>query len=476
MLNKTETYNSPAQEDNIKILQDELEATNREVLALMVEMDKRVEEKTNSLRIAQEELEKTNSELMQLTLELEDRVEQRTKELLEANNELIKAKEKAEESDRLKTAFLQNMSHEIRTPMNGILGFTNLLKTPNLSGDKQKEFIQIIEQSGQRMLNIINDIIDLSKIEAGHIEISKKEVNINQLLREFYDFFKPEAEEKNVKLICYPELADNLSFIETDENKLAQILSNLLKNALKFTQTGSITFGYLLKKNKLLFYVQDTGRGITENQKEKVFERFIQGDMEITRDYEGAGLGLTITKAFVEKLGGNIWFETEPENQAAGKTGGTTFYFNIPYQIKNAPKIDPLIETALNKKLLPVNILIVEDDKTSELFLKELLNEENAILFFAKNGKDAVEKVKTIPSIQIVLMDLKMPLVNGFDSTRMIKEINPCLPVIAQSAYAFSGDIDRAKKAGCDDFISKPVNRDKLFSMINKHLSKMKIQ
>lgn len=419
------------------------------------------------IQMLQDELAKTNSELMQLTLELEDRVNQRTKELLQANKELMLAKEKAEESDRLKTAFLQNMSHEIRTPMNGILGFTELLKAPNLSGEKQKEFIEIIRQSGNRMLNIINDIIDLSKIESGHIDVLSKKINVNDLLQELYVFFKPEAEIKGLDLICRKELQDDLSIIETDETKLMQILSNLLKNALKFTQEGTITFGYEIEKNLLIFFVQDTGIGIPENKIKTIFERFIQGDINISRDYEGAGLGLTISKAYIEKLGGEIWLKSE-----LGK--GTTFFFYVPCELINVNLIKTQVDKPLNNNLKTKNILIVEDDQISMSYLREILEEENANLFYASNGKEALEKVRTTPEIQIVLMDLKMRIMDGFESTRLIKKEKPHLPVIAQSAYAFSNDLDKAKEAGCNDFIRKPVKKELLLSLINKHLSGVK--
>jgi PAS domain S-box-containing protein len=393
-----------------------------------------------------------------------DNYQQLNQELLKTNEELQRAKENAEESDRLKTAFLQNMSHEIRTPMNGILGFAELLKNPKLSDKKQNEFIQIIEQSGKRMLNIINDIIDLSKIESGQIDISFKEVNVNQLLMQLHVFFKPEAERKCLKLTYFTELPDELCTIETDETKLNQVLSNLIKNSLKFTKTGDISFGYHLIKDMLHFYVRDTGKGIQEKHKKIIFERFIQGDMSITRDYEGAGLGLSISKAYIERLGGKIWVESELDK-------GATFFFSIPYNFSRMEQIKPPIKTGLNDSKLPINILIVEDDEFSTLFLREILEEENTNLLFSSNGEEALDMVKKHPEIQIVLMDLKMPVMDGFEATKLIKKLKPGLPIIAQSAYAFSDDRYKAKSAGCDDFIAKPVEMDILLSVINKQLS-----
>ena len=242
--------------------------------------------------------------------------------------ELIKAKEKAEESDRLKSAFLANISHEIRTPMNGILGFAELLKEPDLDPENQIEFLEVIEMSGQRMLNIINDLIDISKIEAGETTLRIKKININRMLRELHLFFMPEGNKKNICIDIHFDLPEDESFIETDSTKLNQVLTNLIKNALKFTECGSINFGYHLKGSMFEFFVTDTGAGISHDQKDLIFERFRQSSLNLTRKYEGAGLGLAISKAYVELLGGSIWLESE-----FGK--GSTFYFKLPLRLQN---------------------------------------------------------------------------------------------------------------------------------------------
>jgi len=238
-------------------------------------------------------------------------------------DELIKAKEKAEESDRLKSAFLANISHEIRTPMNGILGFAELLKEPGLDIENQMEFLGIIVQSGQRMLNIINDLIDISKIAAGATNLRIQKTNINDILQEIHLFFLPEVNKKNIHFDYHCALPGEDCYMLTDGTKLNQILTNLIKNAIKFTQKGSITFGYTCKESKFEFYVSDTGSGIPADQLEVVFERFIQGTMSLTRNHEGAGLGLAISKAYVEMLGGSIRVDTE-----LGK--GSTFTFELP--------------------------------------------------------------------------------------------------------------------------------------------------
>ncbi|MDA3852725.1 MAG: PAS domain-containing sensor histidine kinase, partial [Bacteroidales bacterium] len=237
--------------------------------------------------------------------------------------ELIKAKEKAEESDRLKSAFLANMSHEIRTPMNGILGFSDLLKKPNISGEEQQQYIDIIKESGVRMLNIINDIVSISKIESGLTELNIQESNINEQVEYLYTFFKPEVEGKGMHFSFKTSLPFNESFVKTDKEKLFAILTNLVKNAIKYSESGAIEVGYTKKGEALEFYVKDTGVGIDDDRKKAIFERFIQADISDKNALQGAGLGLSISKAYVGMLGGKLWVESK-------KDRGSTFYFTIP--------------------------------------------------------------------------------------------------------------------------------------------------
>ena len=242
-------------------------------------------------------------------------------------DDLIIAKEKAEESDRLKTAFLANVSHEIRTPMNGILGFAELLKDGDLTGEEQNKYIKIIEQSGERMLNIINQIIDISKVESGLVELKISDTNINTQLERAYSFFKPLAEKKGIQLNLKPTLADPEAFIKTDREKLDAILLNLINNALKYTDQGEIEVGYeQIRKDDLdclEFYIADTGIGIPKDRQKAVFDRFIQADVLDQQAREGAGLGLSISKAYVELMGGTMWVESEQHK-------GSTFYFTVP--------------------------------------------------------------------------------------------------------------------------------------------------
>ncbi len=254
----------------------------------------------------------------------ETKLEEKNKEYEQINRKLIEAKEKAEESDRLKSAFLANMSHEIRTPMNGILGFSNLLQEPNLSGKKQQKYIQLIEKSGARMLNLINDIIDISKIESGQMSLSISKIDVNDNLDYTYNLFKPEAEMKELKLSLKSKLLSNETTILTDKEKIFAILTNLVKNAIKYTDEGTIEFGCEKKSGYLEFFVKDTGIGISKDKQKAIFERFVQADIEDKMARQGAGLGLSISKAYVELLGGKIWVESE-------KGIGSTFYFTLPY-------------------------------------------------------------------------------------------------------------------------------------------------
>ena len=387
--------------------------------------------------------------------------------------ELKRAKEKAEESDRLKTAFLANMSHEIRTPMNGILGFYELLKTPGLTGTKQKEYIEIIGKSGKRMLNILNDIIDISKIEAGLVKIEMEETNINEQIKYIYDFFKPEADAKGIRLSIKNAFETDKASIKTDEEKLNVILANLVKNAVKYTEKGKVEFGYSLtgspaKAMELLFFVKDSGRGIPKDRQEAIFERFIQADIHDKMAKQGAGLGLTIANSYVKMLGGKIWVESE-------EGVGTTFYFTLPF------KADPIkreIESPNegNEEVPPkdserrLTILIAEDDETSEKLISINVRPFSKEILIAKNGFEAVELCRSRPDIDLVLMDIKMPGLTGYEATRKIREFNKDLVIIAQTAYALSGDREKAIEAGCNDHIAKPINKATLIALIGKHL------
>jgi signal transduction histidine kinase len=384
---------------------------------------------------------------------------------VDQKKELLVAKLKAEESDMLKTAFLANMSHEIRTPMNGILGFVELLKEPKLSGEEQQEYIGIIAESGQRMLNIINDIISISKLEAGHTEVVITETNVNDQVRYIFTFFKPEAEKRGVEFNYKHGLPDLSSHILTDREKLYAILSNLVKNAVKFTHQGSIELGYEKKGRFLEFYVKDTGVGIRQDQQEIVFERFRQASESLSRNYEGAGLGLAISKAYVEILGGKIWLESELDK-------GSAFYFTIPFDPVNIAGNNVVSEKYSTWESLNVNglkILVAEDDPISDLFLRKLIRSFAKEVLKVGTGDEAVEVCRQNPDIDLILMDIQMPGMDGYEATRQIRQFNTKVVILAQTALALKGEKEIAMEAGCNDYLPKPISLGDFSRLIRKY-------
>ncbi|PKO99442.1 MAG: hypothetical protein CVU13_05035 [Bacteroidetes bacterium HGW-Bacteroidetes-8] len=380
--------------------------------------------------------------------------------------ELTEAKERAEESDRLKSAFLANMSHEIRTPMNGILGFSNLLKEQGLTGDQQQEYILIIEKSGARMLNIINDITEIAKIESGLMNVTISQTSINEQVDYIYNLLSPDAEAKRVLLLCKKPLFVKDSIINTDREKLYAILSNLVKNAIKFTSKGSIEFGYTKGEEFLEFFVKDTGVGIPVNRQKAIFERFVQADILNIKASQGAGLGLSISKAYVEMLGGKIWVES-----TEGK--GSTFFFTLPLCKKNSKgnsknlKIDNNMEESIDK----LKILLAEDDETSELLIEVGVRKICKEMLKTRSGIDAINICRANPDIDLIFMDIQMPGLNGYEATRQIRSFNKNVVIIAQTAYGLSGDREKAIEAGCNDYISKPICISDLLALIKKNLN-----
>ncbi|PIQ35223.1 MAG: hypothetical protein COW63_01445 [Bacteroidetes bacterium CG18_big_fil_WC_8_21_14_2_50_41_14] len=382
-----------------------------------------------------------------------------------AEMELIEAKEKAEESDRLKTAFLNNVSHEIRTPMNAIVGFSGFLNDPDLKPNKRQEFTDIIIKSSEHLLAIIDDIIRIASIESGQEKIQKNEININLICDLIKDQFSSKANEKNVTLSLIPGLTGDEADIITDATKLTQILTNLIGNALKFTHQGYINYGYKLKNSQLEFYVEDSGIGIPLDMQEKVFDRFRQIETTATRNFGGSGLGLSISKAYVEILGGKMWLTSE-----MGK--GSVFYFTIPYKKTNPKKLPdiPSVKGLDFEFKTTKTVLIAEDEISNFILLEEMLLDSGINIIRAVNGLEAVRLCQLNPNIDLVLMDIKMPEMDGYEATKRIKEFKPDLPIIAQTAYITEADRVKALACGCSDYISKPISKRLLLSKINEQL------
>lgn len=377
-------------------------------------------------------------------------------ELLQKNKELTLAKERAEESDRLKSAFLANMSHEIRTPMNGILGFTSLLKEPDLSGRQQKEYVKIIQMSGQRMLNTINDLVDISRIEAGQVEVNFSEFDVNNMIKELYGFFKPECKAKNIALVCLVDVNPPLN-IKSDSNKLNSILTNLIKNAIKFTDAGSITISYNPTENGLTFKVEDTGVGIPANRQQAIFDRFVQADIADSRAFQGSGLGLSITKSYVEMLGGKMSLKSE-------EGLGSEFSFTLPNSLIHATEEEVVPNNSNPMEIVDrkLKILIAEDDDPSFLHLSILLKNLASEIMRASDGREAVKLCKENTDIDLILMDIKMPVMDGVAATQEIRRFNSHVFIMAQTAYALVGENKNAMAAGCNDYITKPIDREEL--------------
>ncbi len=373
---------------------------------------------------------------------------------------LVAEKEKAEMSDKLKSVFLANMSHEIRTPMNGIMGFIDLLQKQDLTPDVRTNYLAIIRKSSTRLLNTLNDIIEISKIEAGQVDLNPKEFHLTEVLQHFYDFHKLEGKNKGLAFQLRTAFTEENDLIVTDRHKLESILDNFIKNAVKFTSQGSIEIGAKAEKETLVLYVRDSGIGIPADRLESIFERFVQADLTVTKGYEGSGLGLAICKAYSEMLGGTLRVESQPGE-------GSVFSLLLPLEIMKQPDAAAGSRTPKerpsDRPFDGLDILIAEDDVSSVFYLKALLEDQCKTIRVAVNGTEAVAQVQNAPEIDLVLMDVKMPEMDGFTATRKIREFNRDVLIIAQTAYAMEGDSQKALDAGCDGYIAKPVREEELF-------------
>ncbi|MBE0647927.1 MAG: PAS domain S-box protein [Bacteroidales bacterium] len=385
---------------------------------------------------------------------------------------LIIAKEKAEESDRLKSAFLSNMSHEIRTPMNAILGFSGLLSDPGATEEEKAEYINIIKERGNDLMRIISDIIDVAKIESGQLKINIKDCKVNRLMDDILVVFnqlKQKQEKHDVELKTSLQIPDPEFTILTDPQRLRQVITNLLENSLKFTESGAIEFGYTIKEDfgigkSIEFFIQDSGIGIPKEMQSVIFERFRQVDDSHTRKYGGTGLGLTICKNLTHLMGGELRLQSE-----VGK--GTKFTITLPMWTITSTKEEPVTETQKAKPNTWTDkvILIAEDEESNYTFLEHVLKRTGVKLIWAQNGKDAVNIAQT-EKIDLILMDIRMPGMDGYEATEIIKKENKSLPIIAQTAYALKGEKELSIGSGCDDYISKPIDITELMGLLSKHL------
>ncbi len=395
-------------------------------------------------------------------------------QLKKAEQNLKSALNKATESDRLKSTFLATISHELRTPLNAIIGFSDLVNN-EMSFNEVLSYNKSINFSGNQLLKIVENLFEITLIESGEIKIFKEDVSLHSILNNVFEIIKiyQHTTEKHDLDFSFVNAKENIDLIiNTDSSKLKQILINLLKNAIKFTHKGNVNYGYTIETDNnsslLKFYVEDTGIGIPKDKQKLIFEIFRQVDDTHSRAYEGTGIGLSIAKKLTELLGGKIWLESE-----AGK--GCTFYFTVPYDehetISQNKETITEKETKINNNSETKTVLIVEDDEASFEYLKLILEQSQISALWVKDGVEAIKHCQDNPDIVVVLMDINMPVMNGYEATKEIKTFRPDLPIIAQTAYAISGDREKSLEAGCDDYISKPIKKEELIEKIVKLVS-----
>lgn len=382
--------------------------------------------------------------------------------------QLEKTKKKAEESDKLKSAFLMNLSHEIRTPMNAIMGFSDLLLKKDLKEDEKEEYLKIIQKSGKNLIDIIDDLVEMSKIDSDLIEPKYSSIDLKNMIQATFESIKVTVPSyKNIDFKLITPKGTTTQNVVTDVVKLNQVITNLLTNAIKFTEEGFIVLDYEfdLKKNQIHFTVKDSGKGIPDDLQETIFSRFNKVDFISDQDNKGLGLGLAISKAYIEMLGGTISLKSE-----VGV--GSTFSFSIPllFDSETVLEAEPIYENiSLGDEEI---ILVAEDDNINYLLIEKLLKLLNFKVVRAKNGQEAVEICKQNKEVDLILMDIKMPSVDGHEAFTKIREFNKDIPIVAQTSYSFPEEIEKINKTGFNDFISKPIDKDKLYIIIRKYIQK----
>lgn len=452
----------------IHLLQDYplLVSTVVKRVAAHISLDMVDEENVTNLKVSSTPLSPKDTNYNGMLLVFRDFTEQKRVEI-----ELLNARLRAEESDRLKTAFLANMSHEIRNPMNGIIGFAGLLREEDLTEDDRSRYIEIIEKNATQLLYIINDIIDVSKIESGQERVKKDEISVDILLNDLENLFTPDAKRRNLDLQFASSLTRKDDTIITDPVKLRQILVNVIGNSLKFTVEGSIKVRVKKVAEMLEFQVKDTGIGINQKDRTLIFDRFRQSEIPAPRLSTGTGLGLSISRGYLTLMGGTISVESEPGV-------GSTFYIRIPH-ISTVEKS----EKKSRKKMIPSKIeipdwstkviLLAEDEPVNVMYIKIALKKTNATILTAENGEEAITIFKENDNIDIVLMDIKMPVMDGFEAASEIRKLNSTIPIIALSGHALV-EKERLSAAGFVELISKPVRKDDLITGVDRWLKSLK--
>lgn len=431
-----------------------------------------IDSNISKLKEAENEIIQKNEEITSQKEEIENHRNHLERIVNERTAQLEISKNKAEESDRLKSAFLANMSHEIRTPMNAIIGFSTLLKAQDINEMDKEEIIHLIVNNGNTLLQLIDDIIDIAKIEAGQMTVNKKKCNINELLTELRTIYlqkKVSITNADIDLRLNLGVDSPSFYIYTDPFRTQQVITNLIDNALKFTEKGYVEFGYLVDSSRakptIKFYVKDTGIGLTQEEQKLIFARFAKIENDGTKLYRGAGLGLAICNSIAKLLEGEIYVESE-------KNHGSTFFFTIPIEVivSQEERVKSTQKNFMEYNWTGKTLLVAEDEDSNFRLIEVLLKGTNVRILRAENGKEAIEKSTSNP-IDLILMDIKMPVMDGLKATQEIKKINKDIPIIAQTAYAMENDEKICLESGCDDYISKPILQDKLFAMLDKYLS-----
>ena len=393
---------------------------------------------------------------------LEVKVAERTAELKKANAELIIARDKAQASDRLKTAFMHNISHEIRTPLNGILGFGALLAEEDISVAEKQEFLSLLYNSSNRLINTVTDYLDISLIVSANMEVNNRDVNITEELDQIKNKCQGLRGKKEIEFNLVTPVGDASFAIQTDPELFRKILIHLLDNAFKFTHQGFISFGYTANATDVEFFVKDSGIGIERKDQERIFEKFTQGDISTTRSYEGTGLGLSIIQGLLDLLGGNIRIESE-----LGK--GSAVFFTLPIDkgiVSNPENPDINLKTSAGR---PPVLLIVDDDYTQRYYMESIFRNPVTTIYQAKNGQEAIDQCHAHPDISIVLMDMKMPVMDGYEATRQIRLFRNEIIIIAITAFAMVGDRQKVLDAGCDDYLSKPGTKHEFLEKLRNY-------